>query len=872
MFCSTVGLTLFYFTDTGIINAAIENYIDTDVIKTHHYVLWPDAVVSFYIDPEHFDNEQSAAITTYLNLLSYKTCLKFSANTERPTGSQHVMLFENPKGIRKCVFNTGGHSPEEPHKITLGYDCLKSPKLDMMVMRALGFPFEHNRFIRDLHIDVQMQNVEPDGMELFTKDAKLPPELEALPYDINSVTHFGERDYSKNGHRTILFKDPNVRQNRIGMSDIDIRKIEVVYGPECQKRDRQEKIRLCQGYPGVARKKREIDLTKAVSSLRVNREITAPPEEILSKDEIKTLHELGIGKEVQEIIEKVYKVSSIALQKTREKYCIDKEPNLRSNTNSNEKVADVLGIVKTVTGYVQSIVGEAIGNKTVFCEMYKSLDQYQRARCSYSDNDDSCRNSYRSTKSGRVQHSTQHRPTHFLSTKHLGKRVENQYERNVYRTGNNTEVTKVRRKRAIDSVTKAVASEGESDTTYTNNIWVRRKRAVNFASEIEGKYTNVESDDIKVRSKRSAATQPVTKASEPKGNTGNQSLNKEQKATDGVKLTNKDLTTTAKLNERTSTPKTIQKINDGKTNIKSLGRRRFQDSPFRVYNRKKNEEDKDESALSLETKQEEIIPKKVKEIKNNYLPQNKKKPVKNWPVVKRRIPERAPRKPKGPVPKTVKLSKANEEFYADRRWPDGVVRYIIKEIPKYDLEDMRSRLKEVNRILREKTCVRLEEITSDETNLYEDYLVLDNSPDYVTGRVGGRQNFGVVELFEGGQHRQHTAMMVMAMLGFYFEPSRHDRDRYVRVHPRHIRPDKLHHFEKLRPDATLPLPYDYRSATHPAWQFWRQLGRTGISAIATYKDQDPDGSLMKSLGHNSELLSDLDIIKINSVYGIECFL
>ncbi|CAG5000073.1 unnamed protein product [Parnassius apollo] len=135
-----------------------------------------------------------------------------------------------------------------------------------------------------------------------------------------------------------------------------------------------------------------------------------------------------------------------------------------------------------------------------------------------------------------------------------------------------------------------------------------------------------------------------------------------------------------------------------------------------------------------------------------------------------------------------------------------------------------------------------------------------------------KPNFGVVELFEGGQHRQHTAMMVMAMLGFYFEPSRHDRDRYVRVHPRHIRPDKLHHFEKLRPDATLPLPYDYRSATHPAWQFWRQLGRTGISAVATYKDQDPDGSIMKSLGHNSKLLSDLDIVKINSVYGVKCFL
>ncbi|KAJ2941749.1 hypothetical protein O0L34_g10555 [Tuta absoluta] len=115
-------------------------------------------------------------------------------------------------------------------------------------------------------------------------------------------------------------------------------------------------------------------------------------------------------------------------------------------------------------------------------------------------------------------------------------------------------------------------------------------------------------------------------------------------------------------------------------------------------------------------------------------------------------------------------------------------------------------------------------------------------------------------------------MMVMAMLGFYFEVSRHDRDKFIRVHMRHVRPDKLHHFEKIREDATFPLPYDYKSATHPAWQFWRQIGKSGISTVATLKSTDPDGLVMKSLGQNRQLLSDLDILKINSVYGIDCFI
>ncbi|CAH2065173.1 unnamed protein product, partial [Iphiclides podalirius] len=135
--------------------------IDTNVVKTEHYVIWPNAVIPFYIDPEHFDHEQALSIMTALSLFAFKTCLKFNPVLVRPTGSQHVLTFENPSGVRKCVFNTEGHSPEGPHRITLGYGCMRSPQIEMMLMRALGFPFEHNRASRDLYIDVQFENIDP---------------------------------------------------------------------------------------------------------------------------------------------------------------------------------------------------------------------------------------------------------------------------------------------------------------------------------------------------------------------------------------------------------------------------------------------------------------------------------------------------------------------------------------------------------------------------------------------------------------------------------------------------------------------------------------------------------------------------------------
>ncbi|CAB3240957.1 unnamed protein product [Arctia plantaginis] len=98
---------------------------------------------------------------TALSIFAFKTCLKFMPVLEPPNGNVRVMTFVNPNGHRRCQIDTKGSSVYENFKVTLGYDCLKSPQIDMMIMKALGFPFEHNRLCRDLYINVMMENVEP---------------------------------------------------------------------------------------------------------------------------------------------------------------------------------------------------------------------------------------------------------------------------------------------------------------------------------------------------------------------------------------------------------------------------------------------------------------------------------------------------------------------------------------------------------------------------------------------------------------------------------------------------------------------------------------------------------------------------------------
>ncbi|KAH9641065.1 hypothetical protein HF086_006345 [Spodoptera exigua] len=394
----------------------VQLILDKKMLTTKMFVFWPNATVPFYVYPDHFDYEQSMAILSALADFNFKTCINFYPVLTAPKDGQHVLTFVNPNGIRRCKIKTVGHSNHFPHLVELGYDCIRSPLIEMMIMRALGLPFEHNRMSRTVYIDVLLQNVEPDAIELFTMDGVLPPVLRGLPYDINSVMHFEERDFSKNGHRTIIFKNPKMHQNRVGLTANDLRKIELVYGSECRTRDRQEKLEMCQAYPGLTRRKRDLK-PNANRNLRVNRNITPPPSLLANSEEEKTqveynttdaktddlhisLNALGIANETEYIKEQVFRVSALALENARQKYC-----NVTANLSNVVKPVlnperkkgsptDILGVIEVVADYAQSLVDHAVKNLTTFCENSKSIEEYQQL-CELSDKS-RCPESYRS--------------------------------------------------------------------------------------------------------------------------------------------------------------------------------------------------------------------------------------------------------------------------------------------------------------------------------------------------------------------------------------------------------------------------------------------------------------------------------------------
>lgn len=183
-------------------------------------------------------------------------------------------------------------------------------------------------------------------------------------------------------------------------------------------------------------------------SLRINRDITPPPEQNFTGTLEKTLYELGLEAEIQDLIEKIHKLTGTALRNARERTCNESGGELRAQNGisiRNHSFNDVLGIVENVSNFIKGTVDSALSNVTAFC----GLDDKEVQRFGINPWNP------RSTKVGNVWYSTQHRPIILQSTRHDGSGRKPAYDiilRSDNTTeGNATETVTVRKKRRAES-------------------------------------------------------------------------------------------------------------------------------------------------------------------------------------------------------------------------------------------------------------------------------------------------------------------------------------------------------------------------------------------------------------------------------------
>ncbi|KAJ0070382.1 hypothetical protein NL108_007702 [Boleophthalmus pectinirostris] len=106
--------------------------------------------------------------------------------------------------------------------------CLQAGVVAHEFMHALGFVHEQSRFDRDNYVTIMWPHIWRDRIRNFEK---FKTDHLNLPYDYNSILHFGMYAYSQDGSPTIIPKgNPNVKIGQATtLSRIDRMKINRLY-------------------------------------------------------------------------------------------------------------------------------------------------------------------------------------------------------------------------------------------------------------------------------------------------------------------------------------------------------------------------------------------------------------------------------------------------------------------------------------------------------------------------------------------------------------------------------------------------------------------------------------------------------------------
>ncbi|XP_028249912.1 low choriolytic enzyme-like [Parambassis ranga] len=112
--------------------------------------------------------------------------------------------------------------------------CLQVGVISHELMHALGFVHEQSRFDRDTYVTIMWPNIWRDRLRNFEK---FKTDSLDLPYDYDSIMHFGRYSFSQDGQPTIIPKNSQIIKlgQANSLSHIDKLKINRMY--KCGDRD-----------------------------------------------------------------------------------------------------------------------------------------------------------------------------------------------------------------------------------------------------------------------------------------------------------------------------------------------------------------------------------------------------------------------------------------------------------------------------------------------------------------------------------------------------------------------------------------------------------------------------------------------------------
>ncbi|XP_068678798.1 meprin A subunit alpha-like isoform X2 [Montipora foliosa] len=190
-------------------------------------ILWQDRIIPYAFDPDlpvYYQPTVIEAIEEYHK----HTCLRF---VER-TNESNWLLFVYKSG---CWSSVGKKYWRQNHgqELSLGPGCNRKSTVMHEIMHAIGFWHEQSRPDRNLYVEVLWENIQDGQAHNFNKYDHQRIDTLAVPYDYDSIMHYGEDSFSKNGKPTIRSIQDASRSlgQKEGFTGLDVQEINSLY--EC---------------------------------------------------------------------------------------------------------------------------------------------------------------------------------------------------------------------------------------------------------------------------------------------------------------------------------------------------------------------------------------------------------------------------------------------------------------------------------------------------------------------------------------------------------------------------------------------------------------------------------------------------------------
>ncbi|XP_028416456.1 zinc metalloproteinase nas-6-like [Dendronephthya gigantea] len=193
---------------------------------------WKNAVVPYEIE-SNMSIRGRKVIRRAFREIAKRSCVSF---IPRQDDHDDYVSFVIGKGCYSSIGRVGGRQVVSLHE-----DCKYRGKVIHEILHALGFFHEHSRSDRDKYIRVIWKNIMKGMRRNFVSYKHGPIDALGEPYDFNSIMHYDNKAFTKNGGDTIRsLTKPKMRLGQLRrLTKIDVSQINKLY--RCKERKAEAK-------------------------------------------------------------------------------------------------------------------------------------------------------------------------------------------------------------------------------------------------------------------------------------------------------------------------------------------------------------------------------------------------------------------------------------------------------------------------------------------------------------------------------------------------------------------------------------------------------------------------------------------------------